>query len=131
MYFPGVVEKGQEVGLEMSCGSEVLEGVPLMAHSGTSVHSRLHAWLLVLLQPAVLATLETAQPKLRLASLAGEGLPAAGQRQHAYQLVGSFQILQVSSLSPHLWKVGQCENCKEACSPPCREKKKSVQGHLW
>lgn len=73
-----------------------------MAHSGTSVHSRLHAWLLVLLQPAVLATLETAQSKLRLASLAGEGLPAAGQRQHAYQLVGSFQILQVSSLSPHL-----------------------------
>lgn len=94
----------------MSCASEVLEGVPHMACPGTSVQSRQHAWLLLLFQPAVLATLETVQPKQRPASLAGEGLPAAGQRQHAYQFIDSFQILQVSSLSPHLWKVGHCEN---------------------
>lgn len=90
----------------MSCASEVLEGELHMACPGTGVH----AWLLVLFQPAVLATLETVQPKQRPASLAGEGLLAAGQRQHAYQFTDSFQILQVSSLSPHLWKVGHCEN---------------------
>lgn len=74
----------------MPCASEVLEGVPLMPCSGTSVHSQLHAWQLVLFQPTALATLETAQPKLRPASLAGEGIPAAGWRQHAYQFMSSF-----------------------------------------
>lgn len=92
---PGVLEKEWEVALDMPCVSEVLEGVSLVPCSVTGVHSLFHARLLVLLQPAVLATLEAAQPKLRPASWLEVALccwPEATLR--------SFQILQVSLSKP-------------------------------
>lgn len=43
VHVPGVVQKEQEVRLEMLCASEVLKGVPLMACPGTRLHSQLQA----------------------------------------------------------------------------------------